>query len=156
MAIRAVFDCTLFLQAVTSERGPAFKCFQLVEAGRITLFLSPSVLAEVRDVLSRPVIRAQFPILTEDRAAAFVRKFMSVAVIMPDPPNAFALPRDHDDEPYTDLAIAAGAEYLVTWNKRHLTYLMERDTPEGKDFCEKFPSLKILPPPTFIQKIVTQ
>lgn len=53
MAARAVFDCTLFLQAITSDSGPAFKCFQLVEEGRVTLLLSPSVLTEIQDVLSR-------------------------------------------------------------------------------------------------------
>lgn len=95
------------------------------------------------------------PVLTDDRVAAFLRKFATTAIVVPDPTNAFILPRDRDDEPYTDLAIAAGASYLVTWNDRHMTYLMRRDTPEGIDFCRRF-SLQILSPPAFIQEISGQ
>ncbi len=68
-------------------------------------------------------------------------------------PRAFSLPRDPRDEPYTDLAIAADAQYLVTWNERHLTYLMKRDTPEGVDFCQRFPRLTILDPPSLLNEL---
>jgi putative PIN family toxin of toxin-antitoxin system len=154
MPERVVFDCSLFLQAATSERGPSFKCFQLVEQGHWTLLLSPRILAEIRDVLSRPILKARIPVLTDERVESFLRKFTTVAVVVPNPPSAFVLPRDRDDEPYTDLAIAAKARYLVTWNDRHLTYLMRQDTPEGKEFCQKFPTLSIVSPPIFIQQSV--
>jgi hypothetical protein len=48
---------------------------------------------------------------------------------------------------------AAGAEFLVTWNEQHLTYLMTRDTPEGVEFCRRFPRLKIVDLPTFLREI---
>jgi len=41
----------------------------------------------------------------------------------------------------------------VTWNNMHLTYLMRRDTPEGVEFCGRFPSLRIVDPPTFLDEI---
>ncbi len=75
------------------------------------------------------------------------------AVLIPTPPPIFILPRDPKDEPYTNLAVAAQAKYLVTWNDRHLTYLMKADTPEGRDFCQKFPFLNILSPPAFLQQL---
>jgi putative PIN family toxin of toxin-antitoxin system len=112
--------------------------------------VSPAILAEVEDVLSRPVLRTRFPILTAERVAAFINKFKNVACVMPDPPNVFTLPRDRKDEPYTDLALAANAKYLVTWNERHLTYLMRKDTSEGQEFCRKFPRLTILSPTAFL------
>jgi predicted nucleic acid-binding protein len=98
------------------------------------------------------MLKARIPALTDERVESFLRKFISAASLAPDPPNAFALTRDPDDEPYTDLAIAAKARYLVTWNERHLTYLMRQDTPEGKDFCQRFPMLTILAPPAFLQQ----
>jgi len=153
MPEHVVFDCTLFLQAATSEKGPAFKCFTMAEQGHVTLLLSPAILVEVEDVLSRPILRANFPILTPDRVAAFIRKFLSVAILTPNPPKVFTLPRERNDEPYTDLAIAAKARYLVTWNSRHLTYLMRQDTPEGQVFCQRFPWLKILSPPDFLEQL---
>jgi putative PIN family toxin of toxin-antitoxin system len=153
MPERAVFDCSLFLQAVTSKTGPAYRCFQLVEQGEIILLLSPAILVEIEDVLSRPLLRAKMPALVPERVGPFLQKVRRVAVNVPNPPNAFTLPRDRDDEPYTDLAIAARAKYLVTWNDRHLTYLMRQDTPEGRDFCDRFPFLNILTPTNFLAEL---
>lgn len=153
MTVRAVLDCTLFLQAVTSDKGPAFRCFTLAEQGRFTLLISPAILDEVQDVLTRPILQVRLPLLTPERVDAFVRKFQSVASVCPNPPRAFSLPRDPADEPYTDLAVAAQANYLVTWNERRLTYLMRQDTPEGQEFCRRFPLLTILSPPEFLQAI---
>jgi putative PIN family toxin of toxin-antitoxin system len=153
MRDRVVFDCMLFVQAVTSDRGSAFKCFTLAEQGKFELLISPSILAEIEDVLSRPWLIAKYPVLTRERVAAFVAKFTSAAVLTPDPPKVFSLPRDPDDQTYTDLAVAANASYLVTWNDRHLTYLMRKDTPEGIDFCNRFPGLTILTPPDFLSRM---
>src|SRR5579859_5544248 len=75
------------------------------------------------------------------------------ALLLADVPNAFQLPRDPDDEPYTDLAIAADATFLVTWNDRHLTYLMRQETPEGVEFCRRFPNVKIVDPAAFLAEI---
>ncbi|HET6878837.1 MAG TPA: hypothetical protein VFI31_01630 [Pirellulales bacterium] len=52
--IAAVFDCMVFLQVATSDQGPAFACLSLVETGEVTLSVSGPILAEVKDVLTRP------------------------------------------------------------------------------------------------------
>ena len=91
--------------------------------------------------------------LRPERVTPFLQQLTSIATIQPDPPHAFSLPRDPDDEIYTDLAIGADVDYLVTWNDRHLTYLMRQDTPEGLDFCRRFPKLKIADPVTFLRAI---
>lgn len=153
MPQRAVFDCMLSLQAVTRDTGPAFRCFELVEQGKVTLVVCPAILAEVQDVLTRPALVKKFPVLTPERVTAFIKKFRAVAIEHPDPPLFFLLPRDPDDQPYINLAITAEAQFLVTWNERHLTYLMRQDTPEGADFCQRFPKIKIVPPPQFIQAV---
>lgn len=77
--ITAVFDCMVFLQAATNDRGPAFACLALVETGDVALAVSPSILAEVRDVLTRPKIRAKFPHLTQDRVDIFLRKVATIS-----------------------------------------------------------------------------
>lgn len=68
-------------------------------------------------------------------------------------PHVVTLPRDPKDEPYVDLAVAAGAQFLVSWNERHLCYLMKCDTPEGREFCGRFPNLRILTPPEFVRAV---
>jgi predicted nucleic acid-binding protein len=51
--LRVVFDCNIFLQAIASPDGPAGRCVQLAIDGLVDLFLSPTVLVELRDVASR-------------------------------------------------------------------------------------------------------
>jgi hypothetical protein len=48
---------------------------------------------------------------------------------------------------------AVDAAYLVTWNEKHLTYLMCGNTPEGQEFLSEFPQLQILPPPEFLRQV---
>ncbi len=102
----AVFDCMIFVQAVLSESGPAFRCLSLVEQKRLRLILSPAIILELEDVLARPPLRSRFPILTDARVDTFIAKFNSIGVIVPDAPKIFTLPRDPDDEVYINLAIA--------------------------------------------------
>jgi predicted nucleic acid-binding protein len=70
-------------------------------------------------------------------------------------PKRFELPRDPDDEPYLNLALEAGAQFLVT-RDRDLLDLRRWDTSEGRDFQSRFPQLKILDPVTFIKEIEAQ
>jgi hypothetical protein len=53
----AVFDCMVFVQALASAKGPACACYELVRGGKLTLFVSPDVIAEARNVLGRPTLR---------------------------------------------------------------------------------------------------
>ena len=60
-------------------------------------------------------------------------------------PSLFSLPRDPDDEPYLNLAIAAGADYLVTWDKDLL------DLMQDASFRAQYPRLTILNPVALLQ-----
>jgi putative PIN family toxin of toxin-antitoxin system len=151
--IRVVYDCVVFLQGAGRRDNAARKCLDLVDSGSVCLCLSPEVLAEIDDVLHRPEILRRFPLVTTAASQTLLRTARNKSILLASVPKVFALPRDPDDEPYTDLAIAADAKYLVTWNDRHLTYLMRQDTPEGIDFCRRFPGLKIIDPPTFLAEI---
>ena len=50
----AVFDSVVLLQVAVSKKGPAFTCLRLAPTGPLRMVLSPDVLAEITDVLSRP------------------------------------------------------------------------------------------------------
>jgi len=113
----AVFDCMVFLQAATNDRGPAFACLSLVEAGHVALFLSPTILAEVRDVLTRPKIQSKFPRLTPDRVDIFIQKIATLASVINEVPDSGMLIRDPDDLPYLNLAVANAVDYLVSRDK---------------------------------------
>jgi putative PIN family toxin of toxin-antitoxin system len=135
---RAVFDCVVLLQAAVSKKGPAFACLQLAQAGQLLMMLSPDVLAEVTDVLNRPELRRKFKTLTTAVAGAFLRDLTDCADFISEVPAAFAYPRDPDDEPQINLAVASGARYLVTWDN-DLLELMDEATPAGAEFRQRFP-----------------
>ena len=151
--VRSVFDCMVFLQGAGRRGGPSRRCLELVDAGRVTLCLSPDVLMEIADVLARPVIRQKFPRLRDEDAELLLHAVRSKAELFTNVPNILQLPRDRGDEIYVDLAVAAKARFLVTWNDRHLTYLMRGDTPEGKTWRGRFPDITILNPVEFLREI---
>jgi putative PIN family toxin of toxin-antitoxin system len=150
---RVVLDTVVLVQALISGRGPGAVCVERLKVGQFILLTSDELLAELNDVPLRPALTRKYTHLTAHLVDNFVREIEARALFIPSPPNAFQLPRDPKDEPFIDVAVAGGANYIVTWNARHLTYLMKRDTVEGKDFCSRFPTIQIVDPPTFLKSI---
>jgi uncharacterized protein len=138
---RAVFDCMVFLQASTRPTGPAARLFiDYVERGRLSLYVSDVIVEEVRDVLGRPGIRAKNPAITDETVSGFCRRVWQVGQRINFVPTTFVLARDPDDEPYLNLAIAAGADYLVTRDNDML------DLMQDAAFRTQYPALTILDP----------
>jgi putative PIN family toxin of toxin-antitoxin system len=152
MTPRVVFDCVTFLQGAARPAGPAGACFRLLEEGAIVLCLSEDVLTEVADVLCRPKTRQRFKSLTPERVEAFLREVQSRAVVLSEVPKVISLPRDPDDEPYLNLALAAGARYLITRDK-DLLDLMNPASPPGHEFRKHFPDLTVLDPVSFLGEL---
>jgi putative PIN family toxin of toxin-antitoxin system len=140
----AVFDCMVFLQAATSDRGPAFACLSLVESGQVALYVSPAVLEEVRDVLTRPKIQAKFPHLTAARVDVFLQKIAALATVVGDVPDGGLVIRDPDDLPYLNLAIAGNVDCIVTRDNDLL------DLMKDPSFVDKYPRLRISDPAAFL------
>jgi putative PIN family toxin of toxin-antitoxin system len=150
---RVVLDTVVFVQCLISGRGAAAACLERLRHGHFILFISDAILAELNDVPRRPELTQKYSQLTPARVDAFIGDVQSRAVMIHKPPNVFSLPRDPDDEMLIDLAVAADATFIVTWNERHLTYLMKRDTTEGIEFCRRFPQLQIVAPPLFLRQL---
>ncbi|HEX4792267.1 MAG TPA: putative toxin-antitoxin system toxin component, PIN family [Humisphaera sp.] len=150
--VRVVYDCMIFLQAA-ARPSRVHGTMGAIADGRVSLCVSPAIIEEVRDVLNRPELRAKFPALTPGHVDAFLNDQLARATLFFNVPPVFSLPRDPKDEPYVDLAIAANARFLVTWNRKHLAYLMEGDTQEGAAFCQQFPEIRIVDPPTFLAEL---
>ncbi|MBC7816626.1 MAG: putative toxin-antitoxin system toxin component, PIN family [Planctomycetaceae bacterium] len=147
MTTRVVFDCMIFLQAAARPASPARACFQTLDESLMTLCVSPVILTEVRDVLSRPELVARFPALSPEWVNEFLEAITSKALVVPDVPDAFSLPRDPKDEPYINLAIATQAEFLVSRDRDLL------DLMTDADFRRRFPGLTIVDPMTFLRTI---
>ena len=59
---RVVFDGIVFLQGAGSPTCSSHACLSLVDDDRVTLFVSDQILAEIRDVLTRPKTQRRFPL----------------------------------------------------------------------------------------------
>ena len=147
---RVVFDCNVLLQAAARERSGAAKCLNLAESGFIQVSVSREVLTEVEDVLNRPEIRAHFPDLSDEIVGAFLKRLQNLSTLVQIVPKKFSYPRDEDDEPYINLAIAAGANFIIS-RDRDLLDLMAGYTDECKEFRQRFRSLRVVEPGEFLK-----
>ena len=145
---RVVFDCNVLLQAVAREKSAAAKCLNLAESGLIQICVSRAVLAEAEDVLNRPEIRTHFQDLSDEIVGAFLKRLQKLSVLVHPVPKKFSYPRDEDDEPYINLAVAAGADFIIS-RDRDLLDLMTGHTDECKEFRQRFRSVRVVEPTEF-------
>ncbi len=143
----AVYDCMLFFRAAARPRL-ARPLFDFVHSGQVTLCLGPDVLAEIRDVLTRPKLVAKYPALTKQAVDAFLAQHLRMATWISDVPEHYALARDPDDSMYLNLAITAGAPNVVT-DDLDLLDLMDPQSTAGIDFRNRFPGVEIITPAAF-------
>lgn len=114
--------------------------------------MSADVLAEIRDVLNRPEHQTKFPALTPKAVDTFLARYLRAVNWFPLVPHLYTVQRDPKDSKYVNLALAAEAPYLLTTD-RDLLDLMKPETPEGADFMQRFPKLKILDPVAFLDQL---
>lgn len=149
---RVVFDCNVLLQAAAREKSAAAQCLNLAESSLIQMCVSREVLAEAEDVLNRPKIRTHFPDLSDEIVGAFLKRLQQLSVLVHPVPKKFSYPRDEDDEPYIDLAVAAGADFIISRDK-DLLDLMTGHADECKEFRQRFRPLRVVDPAEFLSLI---
>jgi putative PIN family toxin of toxin-antitoxin system len=131
--IRVVFDTNVLFSAVLKHVGVPAEILNLVTIGVLTPCVSDAVLAEYKDVLTRPVLRPH---------AARAREVLDLfawSALRVSPTRSLALCSDPDDDRLLECADAADADYLVTGNLRHF--------PKG------YPKLVILSPRALLQAL---
>jgi putative PIN family toxin of toxin-antitoxin system len=147
----AVCDCMLFFRAAARPRL-ARPLFDFVHNGQVTLCLGPDILAEIRDVLTRPKLTAKYPALTKEAVDAFLAQHLRMATWISSVPEHYVLSRDRDDSKYLNLAITAAVPYVVTAD-HDLLDLMDPQSTAGVDFRTRFPTIQVVAPLTFEQLI---
>jgi uncharacterized protein len=111
--MRVVLDTNILVSACWKPSGLEAHVVDLAITGKITACVSAEIMAEYRDVLSRPKLasvngRASEILVSLERAAVSVETTDRVKVSI-----------DDDDNRFLECAEAAGAEYLITGNLRH-------------------------------------
>lgn len=142
--IPAVFDCTVFTQALINPGGPAGGCLTAAQKGQVRVFVSDHVLEEIRELPTKLPARLSVTAEHVDRLLLDLAKYVE---LMENVPADFTYDRDPDDARYVNLAGAAHARFIVTRDRDLL------DLMASADFARRFPGLEILDPPAFVRLI---
>lgn len=152
--MRCVFDCVILLQAAANPTGASGRCLHAVENDVVELVMSQATRYEFHDVIRRDRFRATFPKLTDDRIEDVCRFLDLHSTQYPVVSQNVTFPRDPKDEKYLNLAIAADARYLVT-RDHDLLDLMSLEDESSVNFRAAYPTIAILEPAVFLERIKT-
>jgi putative PIN family toxin of toxin-antitoxin system len=110
--VRIVLDTNVLVSALLRQGSVPDQVVGLVLAGRCGLIVDSRIMAEYRAVLARPEVG--FPVAEIEAFLTFVARAEWVVADPLDLP----LP-DETDRPFLEVAVAGGADALVTGNPRH-------------------------------------
>lgn len=135
---KIVVDTNVLIAAMRSDLGASFKLVSLVgETNKFKICISVPLVFEYEDVLNRADVVPQ-------ATNAEVHKFLSYICSVAIPCEIFYLWRPHlqdpKDEMILEVAVAAGCDTIVTYNRRDFTG------------AEKF-GVQVVNPKEFLQQI---
>lgn len=123
---RAVLDSNVLVSAFISQRGGApDRIVRAWREGAFELVVSPTLIAELTDVLGRPKFELQ---AAEGRGEAYIAALAGDALQIDDPPDPPSVSPDPGDDYLFALARAAGADVIVSGDS-HLTQLRNPNPP---------------------------
>jgi putative PIN family toxin of toxin-antitoxin system len=147
--LRVVYDCNIFVQALISLNGPAGRCVQKAKDREVTLFVSPFVLAEIREIHLKTPARYG---ITQEQTDELARAVALFSTIVTDIRETYVHPYDPDDSAYVNLALKADARLIVS-RDRHLLMLSDAGRKEGQEFQSRFPLLRIIDPVELLREL---
>lgn len=112
--IRAVLDTNTIVSGV-GWGGPPGAVLDAALAGRFEMVTSPSLLDELRRVLSYPKLQAVIG------DADQLTELLALASVVINPTETVAVSRDPDDDRLIEAALAANADVIVTGDQDLLT-----------------------------------
>lgn len=129
-----MLDTNVLVSGLLSPFGPPGEIVRMVSAGTVTLCLDARILSECDEVLTRP--RFGFD---PDAVAALLDYVDFTGETCAPQPLPLRLP-DPDDEPFLEVALACGADFLVTGNLAHFP-------PEARS------GVSVLSPAEFVDRV---
>lgn len=145
---RLIYDCNVYLQYLLNERGPAGRCVELVRQRAVEAFTSDAVILELRELPAK-LAHVHSSKVNDVTVAGLVDLLHRRATHVADVPPRYAHPVDPDDSCYVDLALAAGADLVVS-RDNHLLNLTNPAKPWSAEFRARFPHLRVLRPDAYL------
>jgi putative PIN family toxin of toxin-antitoxin system len=113
--LKVFLDTSTVIAGIASSSGAAKEVINLAEMRLITIYISRQVIIEAdRNIKSklpemlkelRAFIKILSPVLVDDPTTEEIKKYSSCI--------------NQNDAPILSAAISSGADYLVTWDKKH-------------------------------------
>src|SRR4051794_3486468 len=111
--MKIVLDTNILVSGLLQPFGPSGQIVRLVASGELVLYYDPRILAEYQEVL----LREKFG-FDPERVDALLEEIRAGGIPVAARPLTIRLP-DADDEPFLEVALAGGAQCLVTGNVKH-------------------------------------
>lgn len=139
--MRIVLDTNVLVAGLLNPYGAPGRIVDMVAAGELTVCFDARIISEYRKVLSRSKFAFQV-----DEVGALLAQIQASGEPAAPRPLAKALP-DSTDEPFLEVAIDAGADYLVTGNARHYPARCRRGIRLASprkfvDICRQLPEIE--------------
>jgi uncharacterized protein len=116
---KIVLDTNVLVSGLLSKSYPYRILYELVANEQVSLLLSPDVLAEYQDVLSRDKF-SRFPNFKAKANTAL--QHINRVGLMKTPDFVLDVITDYADNRFLELAVFAQADYLITGNTRDFTF----------------------------------
>lgn len=126
--MRVILDTNIMLSALLSPLGTPAKLLDAWERKKFTLVACDALIAEFREVASRPFFRARLRASAAELLAAGIRDFSLFCADLPTGAAATDFPADRKDRYLLALAEASQADFLVTGDKQLLSLMLHKST----------------------------
>ena len=113
IALRLVVDTNILVSAALKPQGMQRTVLVIAMAKPARLYFSSNILAEYKEVLSRPEIRIRISLRNQ------LLQLLQDQAHLVKPSRRLKVTSDPDDNIFLECADAARADYLITGNLRH-------------------------------------
>ena len=117
--IRAVLDTNILLSAlITKREAPPLQLYKAFISQKFLLITSPSILAEVEDVINRENV-VKYHKLNPKQREAIIEQLLALCYVTLESvkPEKVIIERDPKDDKFLHAAVEIHAEYIVTGDK---------------------------------------